>query len=144
MTSIKEHECEGTYLFILTRLPLKTQTGFYHIFLPGVSVEPYYFTPHRFNGLEGVSSSLAQSITITLDDVSSTMRKKQQFQWEFSKLSVTCIGDYTCMYLHNVVFYRSSGELKNSCFIFITLRSINYVWTSNLAASYLSTIQCQF
>lgn len=78
--STKEHEREGTCLFILTRLSLKTQTGFYHIFLSA------HFTAHRFAGLEGKTSSLAQSITIALD-VLSTMDKRQIHYSNFSENS---------------------------------------------------------
>lgn len=86
--NIKEYEHKGICIFILTGLSLKTQTRFFHVFLPGVSVEPCpYFTAHRFAGLKGESSSLAQSITIALDDILSTMGKRQIHDSNFSENS---------------------------------------------------------
>lgn len=82
--STKEHEHEGTCIFILTRLSLKTQTGFYLIFLPA------HFTAHRFAGLEGESSGLAQSIAIALD-VLSTMGKRQIHYSNFSENSANSV-----------------------------------------------------
>jgi len=127
---MKEHQCEGTCLFVPTGLPLKTQTGFCHIFLPAISGSPLYrsvyFTGHRFAGLKGENWSPAWSI-ITAPDVLSTTGKRQIQTTEISVriLQNQCymygwLFRYTHIYLHNLLLHCFSEETEKHDSYFLT------------------------